>query len=62
MNGIFISQDLSHAGGINEKIYKQIEEFQRSGIKMTPHINPKRNKFHLFINIVPFFSKQYFYT
>lgn len=62
MNGIFISQDLSHAGGINDKIFKQIEEFQRNGLNMTPHINPKRNKLHLFINIVPLFSKQYFDT
>ncbi|WP_427813882.1 glycosyltransferase [Enterococcus sp. 22-H-5-01] len=62
MNGIFISQDLSHAEGINEKIYKQIAEFRKQGINMTTHINPRRNNWHLFVNVVPFFSIQYFNT
>ncbi len=62
MKGIYLSQDLSHAKGIEAKINKQIEEFEKHGIKMSKHINPKRNLWHLFRNIVPFFSVQYFQT
>lgn len=62
MNGLYISQDLSHAGGIESKIYKQIALFENNGMKMDTHINPKRNYLHLLINIVPYFSKQFFNT
>lgn len=62
MQGIYISQDLSHAGGIQDKIFKQIHEIENQNIKMDRYINPKRNIGHLFLNIVPFFSVQYFGT
>jgi glycosyltransferase involved in cell wall biosynthesis len=62
MKGIYLSQDLSHAKGIEAKIYKQIEEFELHDIEMVRHINPKRTMWHLFRNIVPFFSVQYFHT
>lgn len=62
MNGIYLSQDLSHAYGILEKINKQIYEFEKNGFHITKHINGKRNIFHLFKNLVPLFSEQYFNT
>lgn len=62
MKGIYFAQDLSHAGGIEKKIYRQIEEMEKAGFSVTPKINPKRTVFHLFKNIVPFFSEQYFET
>lgn len=62
MNGLYISQDLSHASGIQSKIIKQIELFEKNDITMDTHINPKRTYLHLLINILPFFSKQYFKT
>lgn len=60
MRGIYFSQDLSHAGGIEKKIFRQIEEFENHGFTICRQINPKRNIGHLFLNLVPFFSKQYF--
>ena len=60
MNGIYISQDLTHADGILEKINLQINEFEKNGCSMTKHINGKRNKFHLIRNLLPIFSTQYF--
>lgn len=62
MRGIYFSQDLSHAPGIEKKIFNQIEEFQSEGWEIEKRINPKRNFMHLLKNVVPFFSKQYFYT
>ena len=60
MKGIYFSQDLTHAGGIQKKINRQIEEFEKNGFSMKSLINPKRNIGHLFINLVPFFSRQFF--
>ncbi|MGX7244019.1 glycosyltransferase [Enterococcus quebecensis] len=62
MNGIYLSQDLTHAYGILEKINKQLNEFEKNGFHMTRQINGKRNIFHLLRNLVPFFSEQYFNT
>ncbi|WP_430602146.1 hypothetical protein IGJ02_002420 [Enterococcus sp. DIV0724b] len=62
MNGIYLSQDLTHAYGILEKINKQINEFEKNDFHMTRHINGKRNIVHLLRNLVPFFSEQYFNT
>lgn len=62
MNGIYLSQDLSHAYGILKKINKQIDEFEDNGFHIVRHINGKRNVFHLIKNLVPFFSEQYFNT
>lgn len=62
MNGIYLSQDLSHAGGIEKKIFRQIEELEKAGFTITKHINPRRNFFHLLKNVFPFFSVQYFGT
>ncbi|QQU18956.1 glycosyltransferase family 4 protein [Enterococcus casseliflavus] len=60
MRGVYLSQDLSHAGGIEKKIYKQIEEFEKNNFTIYKAINPKRNIFYLIRNVIPFFSKQYF--
>jgi glycosyltransferase involved in cell wall biosynthesis len=62
MRGIYISQDLSHAGGIQDKIFKQIMEFNKSEIEVDKWINPKRNIAHLLLNTAPFCSVQYFHT
>lgn len=62
MQGIYITQDLTHADGINEKIYKQIESFKQAGIDVEMRANPKRTKLTLVHNLIPFFSKQYFNT
>lgn len=62
MNGIYLSQDLTHAYGISEKINKQIHEFEKNNLHITKHINEKRNIVHLFRNLVPFFSEQFFKT
>lgn len=62
MKGIYLSQDLTHADGILEKIYLQINEFENNDCSITKHINGKRNYFHLAKNLIPFFSKQYFKT
>ncbi|EOL47510.1 glycosyltransferase [Enterococcus caccae] len=62
MNGIYLSQDLTHAYGILEKINKQIDEFEKNGFHITKHINGKRNIFHLLRNLMPFWSEQYFKT
>lgn len=62
MKGIYLSQDLTHADGILEKINLQIDEFENNGYSMTTHINGKRNSFHLARNLMPFFSEQYFKT
>lgn len=62
MNGIYLSQDLSHAVGILEKINKQIDEFEDNDFQITKHINSKRNAAHLIRNLLPFFSQQYFDT
>ena len=32
MKGIYFSQDLTHAGGIQKKINRQIEEFEKNGL------------------------------
>lgn len=62
MNGIYLSQDLTHAYGILEKINKQIDEFEKNDFHITKHINGKRNIFHLLRNLMPFWSEQYFKT
>ncbi|MHC5229599.1 glycosyltransferase [Enterococcus sp. LJL99] len=62
MNGIYLSQDLTHADGILEKINLQINEFEQNNYHITKHINGKRNKLHLARNLIPFFSEQYFKT
>lgn len=62
MRGIYLSQDLTHAFGISEKINQQITEFEKNGYQVAKQINPQRNLFHLARNLVPFFSEQYFYT
>lgn len=62
MKGIYLSQDLSHAKGIQKKILRQIEEFKKNGYEMTDHINCRRTKFHLLLNVIPFISRQYFKT
>lgn len=41
MRGVYLSQDLSHAGGIEKKIYKQIEEFEKNNFTIYKAINPK---------------------
>lgn len=62
MQGIYITQDLTHADGINEKIYKQIESFKQAGIDVEMRANPRRTLLTLVHNLIPFFSKQYFNT
>ena len=62
MQGIYITQDLTHADGINEKIYKQIESFKQERIDVEMRANPRRTMFTLVHNLIPFFSKQYFNT
>ena len=62
MQGIYITQDLRHAEGINEKIHKQIDLLNREGMKVELRDNPKRTIWTLFRNLIPFFSKQYFNT
>lgn len=62
MKGIYISQDLTHAYGIFEKINQQIHEFEKNNCQITRHINKKRTMFDLIKNLVPFFSEQYFQT
>lgn len=62
MEGIYLSQDLTHADGILEKINLQIDEFEKNGYHIIRHINKKRNSFHLIRNLMPFFSEQYFGT
>jgi glycosyltransferase involved in cell wall biosynthesis len=53
---------LTHADGINEKIYKQIESFKQAGIDVEMRANPRRTLLTLVHNLIPFFSKQYFNT
>lgn len=62
MKGIYLSQDLSHAGGIEKKIFKQIELFENNSILIDKHINKKRSFIDLVRNTIPFFSVQYFKT
>ena len=62
MKGIYITQDLRHAEGINEKIYKQIDLLNLEGLNVELRDNPKRTIWTLVHNLIPFFSKQYFNT
>ena len=62
MKGIYITQDLRHTEGINEKIYKQIDLLNLEGLNVELRDNPKRTIWTLVHNLIPFFSKQYFNT
>lgn len=62
MQGIYITQDLTHAEGIYKKIQKQVESFKKEGIEVEMRANPKRTIFTLIHNLIPLFSKQYFNT
>ncbi|MCL2681129.1 MAG: glycosyltransferase family 1 protein [Streptococcaceae bacterium] len=60
MKGIYLTQDLSHADGINDKIKKQVEQFLEANIQIELRSNTIRTGLTLVRNLIPFFSKQYF--
>lgn len=62
MKGIYLTQDLSHADGIYDKIKKQVEQFSLAGLSVDFKPNPVRTTFTLIRNLIPLFSKQYFNT